>query len=215
MFQKVHRMQVNVLKKTEVVREVSRSLNRQVVLLRLSAVSHCWFPVAYNSAKFSFHLWGLTWVFGLKFGQNSWVVPKKGDIPTVLFKHWNSLLSASILWSRTWTWHLKEWWPLCQGNTFRKICLNPRSRMLSSCSSLLSKKTSFILELSRGFSVIAECVGLEPGPLPGLRAGRLWWDVSAACWQTGTAGKLPGSTGKTTAKRSVHQRENTERSSRK
>jgi len=57
MFQKVHQRQVNALKKTEVVREMSRSLNRQVLLLRLSAVSHCkdWFPVIYSSARLSFH----------------------------------------------------------------------------------------------------------------------------------------------------------------
>lgn len=54
MFQKVHRIQVNALKKTEVVREMSGSLKRQVLLLRLSAVSHCWFPVICNSARFAF-----------------------------------------------------------------------------------------------------------------------------------------------------------------
>lgn len=58
MFQKVHRIQVNTLKTTKVIREMLRGLNRQVLLLRFSNVSHCkgWFLVIYNSAIFSFYL---------------------------------------------------------------------------------------------------------------------------------------------------------------
>jgi len=169
MFQKVHQRQVNALKKTEVVREMSRSLNRQVLLLRLSAVSHCkdWFPVIYSSARLSFHSWGLTWVFGLKFSRNRWVVPK---LETAVCLRSSSV---PILCSRTRTWRLEELRPLCQGNTLRKMCPNPRPQMLSSYSSLLSKVSRFILGLSRSFSVVAEWAAQEPGLLPGLRAAGL------------------------------------------
>lgn len=160
---------------------MSRSLNRQVLLLRLSAVSHhkgC-FPVIYNSAKFSFvHdvspeflVWSSAKIAEL-------FLRSRGTNP-LCFSNIETAFccrssSVSILWSRTRTWHLEEWRPLCQANTLRKICLSPRSQVLSSYSSQLSKTSCFILGLSRSFSMVAERAALEPGLLLGLRARRLF-----------------------------------------
>lgn len=85
--------------------------------------------------------------------------------------------SVYFLCSRTQTWHLEEWWLLCQERTLRKICLNPRPQMLSNYSTLLSRMSCFILGLSRGSSVVAGWAALESGVLPGLRAGRLWCEM--------------------------------------
>lgn len=151
MFQKVHRIQVNILKTRKVIWEMLRSLNRQVLLLGFSNISHCkgCFLVINNSAKFSFHLWYATWFYVVKFSQNSWVVPKMPKKKsTMLVKPWNNCLRSSsvyFLCSRTQTWHSEKWWLLCQESTLIKICLNPRPQMLSNYSSLLPKMSCFIL----------------------------------------------------------------------
>lgn len=176
MFQKVHGIQVNTLKTTKVIWEML-SLNRQVLLLRFSNISHCKssFLVIYNSAKFSSHLWDAIWFYGVKFSQNSWVVPEMpGNKSTMLFKHWNNCLRSSgvyFLCSRTQSWHSQEWWLLCQESTLRKICLNRRPGMLSNYSSLLPNMSCFILGLSWGFSVATGWAALELGLYQGWEQG--------------------------------------------
>lgn len=117
--------------------------------------------------------------------------------------------SVYFLCSRTQTWHLEEWWLLCQERTLRKICLNPRPQMLSNYSTLLSRMSCFILGLSRGSSVVAGWAALVRCATRVESRKAVVWDVSATCWPAGSADKLPDSTGRTTAEESVHPREDT------
>lgn len=152
---------------------MSRSLNRQVLLLGSPAVSHCkaWLPVIYNAARFSFHSWCLLRFFVLMFGHASgcsrgarekFAVRSKAETALCLSSSRVFILGLGI-------WHLGEWGPLWQENTFRKICLNHRSWIHGSWSNQNLWPVCFVMSTIHhktgglGNCLVTACAGVGAG----------------------------------------------------